>query len=314
MDRWSGREDDDDNVKAGPQGRVARLGIGAFVKQDADSKSVRDDKLPTGSGKVEVVASRRQQKQTQAAAAMPPPPAKAVVQPSVPSLGVPAPAWAGIPPVGFYLEVQKNGQAVQQIELLNPCTLFGRSANADVVLDHASVSRQHAILCYQTDSNKWVLVDQGSAHGTSVNGRPTVKGVPAQVGLGAKVLFGASTRQYVLQRQSNKQGHLKRSADDDNMQPRKQGRLAHDHAELDRPDTLPLRGQFADVIKSELRPAQTAASPSNPTPAKAQQDAPARTKPDFQKFVSSHLKRPAVGQAGSLYDRLPPEKQTKPMQ
>ena len=35
MDRWSGREDDDDNVKAGPQGRVARLGIGAFVKQDA---------------------------------------------------------------------------------------------------------------------------------------------------------------------------------------------------------------------------------------------------------------------------------------
>lgn len=45
----------------------------------------------------------------------------------------------------------------------------------DVVLDHASVSRQHAILCYQTDSNKWVIVDQGSAHGTSVNGKPTVK-------------------------------------------------------------------------------------------------------------------------------------------
>ena len=245
------------------------------------------------------------------------------------------------------------------------------------MLDHASVSRQHAILCYQTDSNKWVIVDQGSAHGTSVNGRSTVKvkmllevahnimlsqencpavvneccdptptaaqmccawtritnlkhrhltvqlpaksacalqGVPAQVVLGAKVLFGASTRQYVLQHQSNKQGHLKRSADDDNMQPRKQARLGNDHAELDRSDALPLKGQFADVITSELRPAQTAASPSNPAPAKAQQEAPARTKPDFQKFVSSHLKRPAVGQAGSLYDRLPPEKQTKPMQ
>jgi len=95
-----------------------------FVRS-TDTESVGHDK-PTGSGKVEVVASRRQQKQTQAAAAMPPPPAKAVVQPSVPSLGVPAPAWAGTPPVGFYLEVQKNGQAVQQIELLNPCTLFGR--------------------------------------------------------------------------------------------------------------------------------------------------------------------------------------------
>ena len=43
------------------------------------------------------------------------------------------------------------------------------------MLDHASVSRQHAILCYQTNSNKWVIVDQGSAHGTSVNGKPTVK-------------------------------------------------------------------------------------------------------------------------------------------
>lgn len=181
------------------------------------------------------------------------------------------------------------------------------------MLDHASVSRQHAILCYQTDSNKWVIVDQGSAHGTSVNGRSIVKGIPAQVGLGGKVLFGASTRQYVLQHQSNKQGHLKRSADDD-VQPRKQGKLGNDRAELDRSDALPLKGQFADVIKSELRPAQTAASPSNPTPAKAQQEAPARTKPDFQKFVSSHLKRPAVGQAGSLYDRLPPEKQTKLMQ
>ena len=96
-----------------------------FVRS-TDPPSAGDDKLPTGSGKVEVVASRRQQKQTQAAAAMPPPPAKAVAQPPVPSLGVPAPAWAGVPPVGFYLEVQKNGQAVQQIELLNPCTLFGR--------------------------------------------------------------------------------------------------------------------------------------------------------------------------------------------
>lgn len=34
MDRWSGREDDDGAPK-GPQGRVARLGIGAFVKKDS---------------------------------------------------------------------------------------------------------------------------------------------------------------------------------------------------------------------------------------------------------------------------------------
>ena len=33
MDRWSER-DDDDSVQRGPQGRVAREGIGAFIKQD----------------------------------------------------------------------------------------------------------------------------------------------------------------------------------------------------------------------------------------------------------------------------------------
>ncbi len=45
MDRWSGREDDDENVKAGPQGRVARLGIGAFVKQDAGAINSAQDGL-----------------------------------------------------------------------------------------------------------------------------------------------------------------------------------------------------------------------------------------------------------------------------
>lgn len=150
MDRWSGREDDD-AVRPGPQGKVARLGIGAFVKQDAGAclvqpgcrhpaasssymsyvtrhriaGPVEESSVSTGSGKIEVVASRRQQKQARAAAAMPPPPAKLATatlasQPA-------APAWAGTPPSGFFLEVQKNGEQMQQIELLHPCTLFGRS-------------------------------------------------------------------------------------------------------------------------------------------------------------------------------------------
>ena len=50
-----------------------------------------------------------------------------------------------------------------------------RSADADVVLDHASISRQHATLCYQVDGNKWLVTDQGSAHGTFVNGKQVLK-------------------------------------------------------------------------------------------------------------------------------------------
>lgn len=93
---------------------------------DADGASAPDDVVSTQTGAIEVVASRRQQKQAQAAAAMPPPPAKTGKQPVAPSSSVPAPSWAGKPPAGYYLEVQKSGEPVQQIKLNSPCTLFGR--------------------------------------------------------------------------------------------------------------------------------------------------------------------------------------------
>lgn len=91
-----------------------------------DGACAPDGVVSTGSGNIEVVASRRQQKQAQAAAAMPPPPAKLGKQPAAPSSNVLTPPWAGKPPARFYLEVQKNGEPVQQIELNSPCTLFGR--------------------------------------------------------------------------------------------------------------------------------------------------------------------------------------------
>lgn len=150
------------------------------------------------------------------------------------------------------------------------------------------------------------------AHGITELGC-TFQGAPTHITIGSKVLFGASTRLYVLTHRNNHLGHLKRAAEGAVLQPRKQGRFDEGHADVDRSAPEPVKGQFADAIKSELRPAQTTASPTNPTP-KSQQEMPARTKPEFQKFVASHLKRPAVGQGSSLYDRLPPEKQTTTMQ
>lgn len=93
---------------------------------NADGPSAPDGVVSTQTGAIEVVASRRQQKQAQAAAAMPPPPAKTGKQPAAPSSSGLAPSWAGKPPAGYYLEVQKSGEPVQQIELNSPCTLFGR--------------------------------------------------------------------------------------------------------------------------------------------------------------------------------------------
>ncbi len=132
--------------------------------------------------------------------------------------------------------------------------------------------------------------------------------------MAGRLLFGASTRLYVLKQKTSLAGNLKRGANEAQAPPSKHARLHGDHAELNTAD-LPLKGQFADVIKTEVRPAQSAASPGNPTPARSQQNAPARTKPEFQKFVASHLRQPPVfGQGSSLYDRLPPEKQTSIMQ
>jgi len=50
-----------------------------------------------------------------------------------------------------------------------------RSPAADVVLDHPSLSRQHAAVCYQMDKQRWAVIDLDSAHGTTINGRPVPK-------------------------------------------------------------------------------------------------------------------------------------------
>lgn len=157
------------------------------------------------------------------------------------------------------------------------------------------------------------MIDQGSAHGTFINGKPVSKGVPTQLTMQVNRLsFGASTRMYVLKQQGNNEGgNLKRHGQELGQQPFKKSRFAAEQVEIDKAEKA-VKGQFADVIKSELRPATPSANPGNTTSGKAEQHAPARTKPEYQKFVASHLKRPPA-YGTSLYDALPPEKQKNGM-
>jgi predicted component of type VI protein secretion system len=46
--------------------------------------------------------------------------------------------------------------------------LVGRAAEADVRLDHSSVSREHAVI--NRDGAAWTVTDQGSRNGTQLNG------------------------------------------------------------------------------------------------------------------------------------------------
>ena len=42
-------------------------------------------------------------------------------------------------------------------------------------MDHQSISRQHAAICYQRMTGKWMLLDLGSVHGTFYDGQPVSK-------------------------------------------------------------------------------------------------------------------------------------------
>jgi len=55
------------------------------------------------------------------------------------------------------------------IEITSPRALLGRDKGCDVVVDDPSVSRKHALV--ERRGEAWVLVDQGSANGTFVDGK-----------------------------------------------------------------------------------------------------------------------------------------------
>lgn len=109
--------------------------------------------------KASVMPSRRDQRKQADVKLMPPPPSLAPparpaapvqpLQPQASTSGYTPPPWAGQPPRGTSLQVLKDGVPVQDIPLLLPATVFGRSAphrsnNAPCKSGgHSAVSRQH---------------------------------------------------------------------------------------------------------------------------------------------------------------------------
>jgi hypothetical protein len=118
----------------------------------------------------------------------------------------PDPRWAVPPPQGLAvsIEVYKNGELVDTHRLCGegveakPAYLFGRTPVCDFVLEHASISRQHAFIGW--DHTGALLITDSSAHGTKINRTTAVpsNGVAAKLEDGATVTFGASSRNYVV--------------------------------------------------------------------------------------------------------------------
>ncbi|KAE8714865.1 phosphoglycolate phosphatase isoform 1 [Hibiscus syriacus] len=111
------------------------------------------------------------------------------------------PDWAIEPfPGVYYLEVLKEGQVLDRIKLDRRRHIFGRQHHTcDFVLDHQSVSRQHAAVVPHKNGSIYVI-DLGSAHGTFVANERLKKYTPVELEVGQSLRFAASTRTYILRK------------------------------------------------------------------------------------------------------------------
>jgi pSer/pThr/pTyr-binding forkhead associated (FHA) protein len=95
------------------------------------------------------------------------------------------------------IEVLKEGIIIQVLEFHKSKISFGRLEENDLILEHPSSSRTHAVL--QVLDNGYFLMDLGSAHGTFLNKVKIPAKENVQVYAGDFVVFGQSTRKYILQ-------------------------------------------------------------------------------------------------------------------
>jgi len=152
--------------------------------------------------------------------------------------GFQPPSWARRPKLQHCgIEVYKQGKRVQVIKDINrkKCTIFGRNAKmSDILLEHPSISRQHAAIIHGSSGNIYV-VDLGSSHGSTCNHKKLQKNKRQSLADGDIIRFGASSREYHIRlmldssseeeeeprRKSKKRKKSVKSDDDDDDRERK---------------------------------------------------------------------------------------------
>lgn len=94
----------------------------------------------------------------------------------------------------------KDGEVLDRINLDKRRHIFGRQVpTCDFVLDHQSVSRQHAAVVPHKNGSVFVI-DLGSVHGTFVANERLTKDNPVELEVGQSLRFAASTRVYILRK------------------------------------------------------------------------------------------------------------------
>ena len=133
-------------------------------------------------------------------------PQSAPMPPKAPSGPYEPPSWASIPAsIPLTMEVMKQGTIISTLDLRQlsldsgkAYLTLGRAPDNDILLDHPSSSRLHAILEFNGESGGIFLYDPGSTHGCYVNKARIAAGEHVALRVGDMLRFGESSRTHIL--------------------------------------------------------------------------------------------------------------------
>jgi len=110
------------------------------------------------------------------------------------------PIWCTKPPIfEYYFDILKNGVIGDKINIHDkPYYIIGRQPTCDIVLDHPSISRQHAVIMHRPTGDV-LLLDLNSTHGILLNQKKCHPNNIYRVGVGHIIKFGQSSRQFILE-------------------------------------------------------------------------------------------------------------------
>jgi len=124
------------------------------------------------------------------------------------------------------LEVYKKGKLVEIVKDVNrkKMTIFGRNKDlCDIVLQHPSISRQHAAIVHGSSGNMY-LIDLGSSHGSTNNKQKLTAEKREVLRDGDIIRFGASTREYHVRLRLDEDEHEEESEEERTSSKRKRSR------------------------------------------------------------------------------------------
>lgn len=112
------------------------------------------------------------------------------------------PPWSGVPDRQYNFQVLKAGVIVSNFPLDKSYIVIGRKDDCDIVLEHPSISRYHAVVQFRTGeagTSGFYLYDLDSTHGTYVNKQQVRARSYKRLRVGYIVKFGGSSRNFILE-------------------------------------------------------------------------------------------------------------------